>query len=1055
MRIFYLPLFTFFMAITACSSFVGGQQDQNQDSSNLAEWQKPEVFGINKLPAHAYFIPYGASDEASQGSSKVFSLDGEWDFKFSETPDVRPVNFYQEDFSLEDWDKITVPGSIEVQGFGYPVYTNVQYPIEKSSAGIVDPAVNPVGSYKRSFELPAVQEGEQVILHFGGVASAFYLWVNGEKVGYSQGSKTPAEFDVTEYLRAGKNNLSVEVYKYSDGSYLEDQDFWRMSGIHREVYLLFRGPAHLKDFALETAFDSGTQTGSLNLKSVCSAKAKAVVINITDNGKVVHQQKVALTEGLGQYQVNLKGIKGWSAEFPNVYDFKLEVLGEQNQVAEVIRQKIGFRTVAIESGLLTVNGQKITIRGVNLHEHHPVTGHYVDEATMQKDLDLMKTHNINAVRFSHYPQPEKIYELCLLNGLYICDEANIETHGFGAIKQGPFDTLNHIAYLPQWEAAHLDRMERMYERDKNQSAIVFWSMGNECGNGPVFYTGYDMMKEKVGTKGVVAFEQADLERNTEVFFPMYYRPWEAEAYAQANPGIPFVMCEYAHAMGNSTGDLSDYWEIFKKYDVLQGGFIWDWVDQGLQTKDENGQEFYAYGGEFGPENVPSDGNFCMNGLVSPDRIPHPALTEVKKVYQPVDISWEKQGSRIRIQNNFDFTNLKDFYLAYELKSDGQVLEQGRLPLANTPAGAGTSVNFRPKKNIRGSHEVHLMLSLKRKQAQGVLGSDHIYANEQLTFAEGQLQLRKVPQQVALSVSNDPNELLIQGQSFQLTIDKSSGYINSLKKQGKEVLAAPLSLNTTRAFTDNDRGMNMEAYAAVWNAPENRFKLDHISWKQQEGFVEVQTKLKYVSNDSVYAHINQNYDVYANGDVLVQTLYKGILNAPFMPRFGYYTALQKPYNQVKYYGRGPEENYVDRQAGTYVDYYQYNTNEVDFPYSRPQEFGNHTGVRYVAMVDQDQSGLMFVAEKHPLNFNASHYAMADLAGDYRYIHQVPVSEQNYLHIDYSHTGIGGMDSWGAQPIAQYQLQSRFMNHTFRIQFVDAGTDIHQEGNERLLYQTISQ
>ncbi|MBT6004627.1 MAG: beta-galactosidase, partial [Prolixibacteraceae bacterium] len=571
-------------------------------------WQDQGVFQINKEAPHAHFIPFESAEQARTEdkwqSPMLQSLNGTWQFNLAQNPSERPHWFFKNDFDTREWDEIKVPSNWEIEGYDYPIYTNVKFPHEKTPPTIQE-HYNPVGSYKRTFEIPAGWDGNEIILHFGAVSSAMNVWVNEQFVGYSEDSKTPAEFNITEYLNGGENSLAVEIFRWSDASYLEDQDFWRLSGITRDVYLKARGQQQIQDFSVISGLDETYTDGifSLNIDVLNigeNAKSGVIEAVLYENENPVGNFSKELNTGKGnvQFTAKIQEIKKWSAEIPNLYELII-TLKNQNEIVEVIKQDVGFRTVEIKNANLLVNGKYVYMKGANLHEHHDINGHVVDKETMLLDIKTMKENNLNAIRTSHYPQPELWYELCNKYGLYIVDEANVESHGMGYGKES-------LAKDETWKEAHLYRTKNMFERDKNQPCIITWSLGNEAGNGVNFYATYDYLKAADPTRPV-QYERAGLEYNTDIFCPMYARMESMERYAKTNPERPLIQCEYAHAMGNSVGNFQDYWDLIEKYDVLQGGFIWDWVDQGLLTTNEAGEEFWAYGGDFGPDTVPSDG----------------------------------------------------------------------------------------------------------------------------------------------------------------------------------------------------------------------------------------------------------------------------------------------------------------------------------------------------------------------------------------------------------------------------------------------------------------
>ena len=629
-------LLVFFVFALACTS---KYENVAFEEPNPKPWEDPEIVQVNKEQPRAHFIPYATVEQAVNDeiwdSPNILSLNGIWKFNLSENPSQRPFYFFKDDYDTGDWTEIPVPSNWEVEGFDYAIYTNVKYPHAKTPP-LIQEHYNPVGSYKRTFKVPAEWNGDEVILHFGAASSMLNVWVNEQFVGYSEDSKTPAEFNITKYLKNGKNTLAVEIFRWCDASYMEDQDFWRLSGMTRDVFLMARNKQSIRDFKVTSDLDENYQNGvfALDVEVVnFSTEEKNVSVDavLLDGEKAIKDFSLSASTSDGKspfsFKTTLPDVKKWTAESPNLYLLLITLKDEAGEVIEVLRQDVGFRNVEIKNGQLMVNGNPIYMKGVNLHEHHDVKGHVVDKETMLKDIEVMKSHNINTVRTSHYPQPELWYKLCNKYGLYVIDEANVESHGMGYGKES-------LAKHPVWGKSHMQRTENMYHRDKNQPSIVIWSLGNEAGNGVNFEQTYNYLKDIDGTRPV-QYERAGLEYNTDIYCPMYMGMEGMERYARTNPERPLIQCEYAHAMGNSVGNLQDYWDLIESYDVLQGGCIWDWVDQGLLTTNEAGEEFWAYGGDFGPDTVPSDGNFCNNGLVDPDRGVKPHLLEVKKVYQNI------------------------------------------------------------------------------------------------------------------------------------------------------------------------------------------------------------------------------------------------------------------------------------------------------------------------------------------------------------------------------------------------------------------------------------
>ncbi|MDZ7738021.1 MAG: glycoside hydrolase family 2 TIM barrel-domain containing protein [Bacteroidales bacterium] len=685
-----LYILTVILAAMLCSCT--GYTDYSDvpfEEKSPRDWEDPGMIQQNREEAHALMISYPDEAAALKGNKdknpRYMSLDGKWLFHWVKKPADRPYWFFKDDYDTRDWDEISVPSNWEMKGYGIPFYVNNGYGFETDPPHI-DHDWNPVGSYKKVFKMPSDWEDKEIFLRFGAVSSAFYLWVNGEMVGYSQGSKTPAEFNITPWVKKGKNSIAVEVYRWCDGSYLEDQDFWRLSGIQRSVFLQARPKVRVADYFVRAGLNEDYSDGVLDLDIDISAAAEndmsgaALEYKLIWDGEEIlsDRKKISIADGDTTVHFNalIDDVNKWTAETPHLYTLLLRLEDSDGETLESISTDIGFRTVEIKDSRLLVNGEYIYLKGVNLHEHHDVKGHVVDRETMLSDIMMMKKHNINAVRTSHYPQPELWYELCDQYGLYVIDESNIESHGIGYNKDIT------LADKEEWAAAHLDRAVRMVERDKNHPSVIIWSMGNEAGDGQNFVDIYKWIRKRDNTRPV-QYERAEKstntpEHHTDIWCPMYAGIDYLERYAQDRDSYrPLILCEYAHAMGNSVGNLQDYWDVIEEYPILQGGFIWDWVDQGLLKENEEGEEFWAYGGDFGPEGVPSDGIFCINGLVWPDRSAHPALEEVKKVYQYAGFEMhDAERGILLVENKYAFTGLDRFILRWELLKDGEVVGIG-------------------------------------------------------------------------------------------------------------------------------------------------------------------------------------------------------------------------------------------------------------------------------------------------------------------------------------------------------------------------------------------
>lgn len=1045
------------------SSIVLASCNHYSDYSNIPweeqenpPWENPKVNEINRQMPRARFIPFAnveqARSEDKWKSPMIQSLNGMWKFHLAQNPAERPYWFFKDDFDTRNWDEIKVPSNWEREGYDYPIYVNIKYPHKKTPPKIQE-HYNPVGSYKRTFEIPSNWKGKEVILHFGAASSMLNVWVNEEFVGYSEDSKTPAEFNITKYLKPGENSLAVEIFRWCDGSYLEDQDFWRMSGMTRDVYLLARGQQQIQDFRVISGLDETYTDGIfsldvdvMNLGEKTGSTEIEVVLNDNGNEVASFSEKVNSGKQNIPFQAQIPQVKKWSAEYPNLYELII-TLKNADGIVEVIRHEVGFRTVEIKDAKLLINGQYVYLKGANLHEHHDVTGHVVNKETMLKDILTMKAHNLNAVRTSHYPQPELWYELCNKYGLYVIGEANIESHGMGYGEES-------LAKDPDWKEAHLYRTRNMFERDKNQPSIIIWSLGNEAGNGVNFYATYDYLKSADQTRPV-QYERAILEYNTDIFCPMYMRIEGMEKYAQSNPERPLIQCEYAHAMGNSVGNLQDYWDVIEKYDVLQGGFIWDWVDQGLLTTNEDGEEFWAYGGDFGPDTVPSDGNFCLNGLVNPDRGVKPHLLEVKKVYQyigfePADL---KNGV-INIKNKYAFRNLSDFSFTWEITGDGNVVKSGTLDEIEALPGEVVPANIDVSLNAEPGVEYFLNLKAMLKNRDGLLEAGTELAAEQFKLPvfvpAGKVNRANFP---AIAVDENDNSITVTGENFSVAFDKNAGAMSSYKKGETEFLESGPVPNFWRAPIDNDFGNNLHKRSRVWREAEKNRQVAAVSVNQKAGNVaEVEFKFNLVNEaGEKIADYNSVYTVYGSGDVVVNNHFKMTKDdLPEIVRMGMNLIMPRRFDQMAWLGRGPHESYWDRKTSAFVGLYEGSVADQYWAYLRPQENGNKTDVRWLAITDSNGNGLFFggmplleVSAHHNLqeDFESVERSFNNQPGETpalnRHTTDVKPRDLTSVNVDYKQMGVGGDNSWGAWTHDQYRLTEKEYRYSFRMRAISTG------------------
>lgn len=1034
-------------------------QSANKDFSHLPDWQNPAIIRKNTEQPRAHFYAFENEQQAftaQRSQSRNFlNLNGNWKFHWVRKPADKPENFHTTNFDSTDWGNITVPSNWEIEGHGVPIYLNIRYPFDKNPPYIPN-EYNPVGSYLKTFELPTDWQDQQVFLHFGAVSGAMTTWVNGREVGYNEGSKTPAEFNIGKYLKAGENLIAVQVYRWSDASYIEDQDFWRLSGIQRDVYLYATPDSHIQDFSVQASLDDNYTNGLFSLRVSLRHFDQKTTANTVSYQLLDGKKLMSSGETWGDSQVDFNETiikpKQWSAETPNLYRLLVSLKDNSGKTLQSLSQQVGFRRVEIRNGRLLVNGQRIEIKGVNLHEHQDDKGHVVDETTIHKDFTLMKAHNINAVRTSHYPHQERFYELANEYGFYIMDEANIESHGMG------YRRANTLGNKPEWRAHHLDRIQRMYERDKNQPSIIFWSLGNEAGDGKNFIDAYQWLKERDSRP--ISYEQEGnpsdgeepySERHADIKTHMYFPTWKLLEYAENNNDRPFLEIEYAHSMGNSTGNLKAYWDLIDKYDVLQGGFIWDWVDQGIKTRNAQGEEYWAYGGDFGPAGTPSDGTFCLNGVVFPDRTPQPALYEVKKVYQSVRFeALNTRTGKIKLTNHYDFTSLNQFNLEWQIEADGETVKQGsQVPEIAANSQGIVDLDYSLPTAEPGK-QYFLNLAIVGMTPKGPLPKGHVYANEQIPLPIAQALAKSVnTNHAVLNLTTVENQLNISGRNFNLVFDKDTGLLNQYQRDQRQLISKPLTPNLWRAPVDNDYGADLHEKRKVWKHAGEKRRLIHFKAKQQDEsriIVDVVYELAGL-DDKKAADLTLQYRIDGDGTIAVDSKLQRDPHLPIFPRVGLNMEIPGDFEQLQWYGRGHFENYVDRNYAAHIDRYHSTVTDQYVPYIRPQENGYKTDVSWLALEDADGTGLL-VAAADTISFSALHNRQAEFEPAQRLDRELPNAKALNTHhidikpkdlvslnIDYGQTGIGGDTSWGAIPHMSYSLTEEIYRYTFYIKPYD--------------------
>jgi beta-galactosidase len=1011
------------------------------------DWEDPGVFERNKEAAHATFIPFPDAASAlraagPEASPYYRSLNGTWKFHWVRSPAERPTEFYREDYDVDGWANITVPSNWELQGFGVPIYTNSLY-LFPADPPHIPHDYNPVGSYRTTFDVPPEWDGRQIFLHFGSVRSAMYLWVNGREVGYSQGSKTPAEFNITDYARVGDNVLAVEVYRFSDGAYLEDQDYWKISGIERDVYLYSTGPVAISDFFFSGDLDAAYVDGIARLavtirnhSSAASGTYTVVADLIADGGTSLIEHPLskeanvsASDQSVVEFERAIINPDKWTAETPSLYTLVVALVDAQSDTVEAATQRVGFRKVEIRDGQLTVNGVAVTLKGVNRHEHDPHRGRVMSEELMLEDIRLMKQFNINAVRTSHYPDTPRWYELTDQYGIYVIDEANIESHGMG------YDPERTLGNNPDWMEAHLDRTRRMVERDKNHPSVIIWSLGNEAGDGVNFTATYQWIKQRDRTRPV-QYERALQGPNTDIYAPMYAPIYRLEEYARRPRDRPLIMCEYAHAMGNSVGNLQDYWNVIESHRQLQGGFIWDWADQGLYAETPDGEPYWAYGGDFGPPGTPSDGNFVINGLVFPDRQIHDALWEVKKVYQYVGVrAHDLATGRIAITNKHDFTDLSGLELRWRVSGDGVVLDQGAIENLDVAPGATAFLRL-PLADIDPAPgaEYFLDLSFHTKTATELLPRGHTTAQEQLSLPVRRLAPRAdLATMPPVSLEETAAQFTVVGNDFRFSVGRSSGTVESFVYRDRELILTGPEPNFWRAPTDNDFGNGMQLRQRMWRDAGRDRQVTRVA---AERLGPESVRITVVADLPVGgARYETTYTVYGSSDVIVENTFRpGDRGLPDMPRFGMNMHLPVGFDRVTWYGRGPHENYWDRKTSAAVAVYEMDVMDLYHPYIRPQENGNRTDVRWIALTDNEGFGLLAVGMPL-LSVSAHQFTIEDLDEGLekhnRHTFDIEPRDLISLNLDYKQMGVGGDNSWGARPHDEYTLPVREYNYSFRL------------------------
>ena len=1062
-------------------------------------WQDIQVVAVNKEKPRSSFMSYADRETALTSrfeKSPYYSLlNGTWKFFFVDSYKDLPQNITDPSVNTSSWDDITVPGNWEVQGHGVAIYTNHGYEFKpKNPQPPLLPEANPVGVYRRDIEIPASWDNRDIYLHIGGAKSGLYVYLNGKEVGYSEDSKNPAEFLINKYLQPGKNVLTLKIFRWSTGSYLECQDFWRMSGIERDVFLWSQPKASIQDFRVVSTLDDTYTNGifklAVDLKNhTQETKNLNVGYELLDaKGNLMASEANDIwvspaSPQTASFEYDLKNVAPWSAEHPNLYKL-LMTIKEDGKVIEVVPFNVGFRRFEMkqidqvaEDGkpytVLLFNGQPVKFKGVNIHEHNPETGHYVTEELMRKDFELMKQNNINAVRLCHYPQDRKFYELCDEYGLYVYDEANIESHGmYYSLKKG--GTLGNN---PEWLIPHMDRTMNMYERNKNYPSVTFWSLGNEAGNGYNFYQTYLYLKDKEinSMNRPVNYERALWEWNTDMYVPQYPSAEWLEEIGRKGSDRPVAPSEYSHAMGNSSGNLWDQWKAIYKYPNLQGGFIWDWVDQGILEKDKNGREYYTYGGDYGV-NAPSDGNFLCNGIVNPDRTPHPAMAEVKYAHQNIGFeAIDLANGLFRVTNRFYFTNLKKYMVHYSVTANNKVVRSGKVSLDIEPQASKEFTvpvgNLKPQAGT----EYFVNFNVTTVEKEPLIPIGHEIACDQFRLPIENPKKTFKTSGPKLTVSTNGDNLSASSSKVNFVFNRKTGIVTSYKVDGTEYFSEGFGIqpNFWRAPTDNDYGNGMPKRLQVWKESSKNFNVTDATVTMDGNNAEVNVNYLLPAGNLYIV----NYTIYPSGAVNVAARFtstdmdaaqtevsEATRTATFtpgrdaarkeasklnVPRIGVRFRLPASMNQVEYFGRGPAENYLDRNAGSMIGLYKSTAEELYFPYVRPQENGHHTDTRWVSL-STGKKGLLIQAD-NTIGFNALRNSIEDFDDEEatglprqwsnftpeqvanhdeaaaknvlrRQHHINDITPRDFVEVcvDLKQQGVAGYDSWGSRPEPAYTL-----------------------------------
>lgn len=1037
-----------------------------QINSNIKPWEDPQVSGINRMPSRATSFSFPnealALQSKKENSGRYKLLNGDWKFHWSPTPEGVPENFETVSYNDTNWNTIPVPANWELHGYGTALYTSAGYTFAPINPPFTPKNDNPTGIYRTSFQIPKTWDDMQITLTFAGVSSAYYLYLNGKLVGYSEDSMLPTHFNITPFLIEGENQMTLKVFRWSDGAYLEDQDHWRLSGIHRDVYLSAAPKVQLYDFFVQTDLDSIYTNAVLKVRPKIKVFNNESIkgytleyklfdenhINILKDTASIKAGKI-LFESYPQRGENdfalmesfIENPKKWTAETPNLYTLVFYLKDENQKIIETRSAQIGFREIEFKEGELFINGKSTLLYGVNRHDHDPINGKVVSDSTMLKDILTMKRFNFNAVRTSHYPNNEKWYELCDQYGIYLIDEANLETHGIGGRLSNDTD----------WASAFLQRAVRMVERDKNHPSIIFWSLGNESGSGFNHATMAQWIKNYDETR-YIHYEGAQTNgqtKNGDILKDPDYVDMVSRMYNSIDYMVkvanykeetrPILWCEYAHSMGNSTGNLFEFWDAIRSHKNMIGGFIWDWVDQGLLQKNEAGVPYFAYGGDMGDANLPNSSNFCINGIVDPNINPKPALWECKKVFQPIAISdYNKSDKSFEILNRHSFTNLSEYNMVWKLQEDGKTIQNGTIKPIDLEPEAKTRVQipFKAFKAKAGA-EYFLRIGFVLNETQNWAAIGHEVAWEQIKLDDYKPFPSEKSNLKAITVANH----IIKGEHFEIGFDETTGLINRYLLNGKNLIISGLTPNFWRPITDNDRlGGDTPKTLAEWNEASNSRTLKSFSINEDSDTVLVSSEFEFIQSK---AKMNINYTIYDDGILVVKVEFDADETLPMLPKIGLQLQMNSEFDSLTWLGKGPYETYWDRKLAADINVYHESVLNDYYSYIRPQESGNKSDVRWFSLTNKNYEGLKVTAISDNLNISAWPYTTHDID---QALHPYDLKPQSFItvNIDHKQMGLGGDDSWSrkALPHEQFRLPATHYSYRFLIEPVEKRKDLER-------------